>query len=107
MSTSYRAIDLLEEHGTGHVLTPPASEIFEQSELAGQEVEGSLSPLRRAGREVQLESSDPEPRLGSSAGRRSRASTQAASSKRDRFDEIVAALGPQALDTVVDAIERA
>ena len=85
-----------------------AHQIFEQLELARQQLDRLVAAFDRAGQEIEFEIGDPQ--LG--RRRRRRAAPQQRLEPREQLaegkglDQIVVAAGAQALDPVVDAAQR-
>ena len=100
--------DMFQQHRAGHHMAGVAHQVFEQLELARQQLDRLVAALDRAGQQVELEIGDPQPRRR----RRRRAAPQQRLEPRQQLaegeglDEIVVAAGAQALDPVVDAAER-
>ena len=73
--------DVLEQHRAGHDMAGVAHQVFEQLELARQQLDRLVAALDRAGQQVELEVGDPQlGRRSVAAPRRSSASMRASNS---------------------------
>src|SRR5262249_30910214 len=96
--------NVLQQHGPRYDLAFVAGQIFQQLELARQQVDVATATAHRAGHEIKLEIADAQDRFlhHRCAATRERLDARQQFGKRERFDQIIVAAGAQAAHFVVN-----